>query len=66
MKKFFSRIGKFFKDLKAEIKKVIWPTRKQLVNNTSVVIICILVVGIGIWILDYLFSLGASKLLGIG
>lgn len=64
MKKFFSKIGKFFKDLKAEIKKVIWPTRKQLINNTMVVIACILLIGAGIWILDYLFTFGASKLIG--
>ena len=28
----------FFKDVKAELKKVIWPTKKQLVNNTVAVI----------------------------
>ncbi|MBE7025177.1 MAG: preprotein translocase subunit SecE [Ruminococcaceae bacterium] len=63
MKKFFSRIGKFFKDLKAEIKKVIWPSKKQLINNTGVVIIVILLVGIGIWILDLLFSRGYMALM---
>ena len=64
MKKFFSKIARFCKDVKAEVKKVIWPSKKQLINNTTIVIVCILVIGIGIWILDYLFSLGASKLMG--
>lgn len=64
MKKFFSKIGKFFKDLKAEIKKVIWPTKKQLVNNTLIVIIAILIIGAGIWILDALFSWGFMTLKG--
>ena len=64
MKKFFSKIGKFFKDLKAEIKKVIWPTKKQLINNTGIVIIAILIIGAGIWILDYLFSWGFQALMG--
>ncbi len=63
MKKFFSKIGKFFKDLKAEIKKVIWPTKKQLINNTLIVIVAILVIGAGIWILDALFAWGYNALM---
>lgn len=58
------KIAKFFRDLKAEFKKVIWPTRKQLVNNTTIVIICVLLIGACIWILDYLFTMGASKVIG--
>ncbi len=64
MKKFFSKIGKFFRDLKAEVKKVVWPTKKQLVNNTLIVILAILVIGAGIWILDALFSWGFRALMG--
>ncbi len=64
MKKFFSKIGKFFKDLKAEVKKVIWPTKKQLINNTLIVIIAILLIGAGIWILDAVFSWGFKALMG--
>ena len=63
MKKFFSKIGKFFRDLKAEIKKVIWPTRKQLVNNTLIVVLAILLIGAGIWILDAVFSWGFGAIM---
>lgn len=56
MKNFFGKIAKFFKDIVAELKKVVWPTRKQLVNNTAIVIVCILIVGVVIWVLDYLFA----------
>ena len=31
------RFKKYLKDLKSEIKKVVWPSRKQVVNNTSIV-----------------------------
>ena len=31
----------FFKGLKAELKKVVWPTRKQLTNNTALVLVLI-------------------------
>ena len=51
---FFARLGKWFRELKSELKKVQWPTRKQTVNNTLVVIACVIAVGIFIWIFDAL------------
>ena len=47
---------RFFKEVRVEMKKVVWPTKKQLINNTSVVIVCILTIGIAIWLLDAGFS----------
>ncbi len=49
---FFARIGKWLKDMKVELKKVVWPTGKQTVNNTLIVIACVIVVGIFIWLFD--------------
>ena len=51
---FFSRIAKWFKDLKSELKKVQWPTKKQTINNTVIVIICVIVVGVFIWLFDFI------------
>lgn len=62
---FFSRIGKWFRDLKSECKKIVWPTRKQTTNNTMIVIAMILVVGVFIWILDAIFGLGISTLIRV-
>ena len=42
----------FFKDFKAELKKVIWPTPKQLVNNTVAVVIIVAIVGAIVFALD--------------
>ena len=50
----FARIGKWFKELKSELKKVQWPTKKQTINNTVIVIICCIIVGICIWLFDWL------------
>ena len=50
----FARIGKWLKDMKSELKKVQWPTRKQTINNTLIVIACVVIVGIFIWIFDFL------------
>ena len=52
----FSRIAKWMRELKSELKKVQWPTTKQTVNNTVIVIICVIIVGIFIWVFDALAS----------
>ena len=38
--------------MKSELKKVQWPTRKQTVNNTLIVIACVIAVGVCIWVFD--------------
>jgi preprotein translocase subunit SecE len=45
----------FFKDFKAELKKVIWPTPKQLVNNTTAVIVIVLITALLIALFDLVF-----------
>ncbi|MCD8381425.1 MAG: preprotein translocase subunit SecE [Clostridiales bacterium] len=48
------RIGKWLHELRLELKKVVWPTRKEVLHNTLVVIACVLVVGVCIWVFDWL------------
>ena len=48
----FARVGKWLRELKSELKKVQWPSKKQTVNNTLIVIACIILVGIFIWVFD--------------
>ena len=58
----FSRMAKYFREVKSEAKKVVWPDRKQVVNNTLVVVAFVFVVGAVIWGLDWAFS-GLRELL---
>ena len=46
----------FFKDVKAELKKVIWPTPKQLLHNTLAVIASVIIVGVIVFLLDLCFE----------
>ncbi len=46
----------FFKDVKAELKKVTWPTTKQVVNNTVGVIVIVIITAIIVFILDFTFN----------
>lgn len=50
----FARIGRWFREMKSELKKVQWPTGKQTLNNTLIVIACVVFVGVFIWIFDAL------------
>lgn len=46
----------FWKELKSELKKVTWPTFKKLVNNTSAVIVIVLIVSAIVFVLDVCFE----------
>ena len=46
----------FFKNFKAELKKVVWPTPKQLVNNTVAVITIVLITAAIVFVLDLTFE----------
>ncbi len=63
---FFKRAGKAIvsgaKATKSEVKKISWPTRKQLLNNTVIVVACIAVIGVVIFALDAFFGLGFNFL----
>lgn len=47
-------IKKWFHELRLELKKVVWPSRKEVVNNTLIVVGVVLAVGICIWVFDAL------------
>ena len=61
----FARVGKWLKDMKSELKKVQWPTKKQTINNTLIVIACVVVVGICIWIFDFIAGSAIDVLLTV-
>ena len=62
---FFGRISKWMRELKSELKKVQWPSSKQTVNNTVIVIACVAVVGVFIWVFDALASGVISAILAL-
>ena len=58
----FARIKNWFVDMKAELKRVVWPSFKKVRQNTLIVLVFVLVVGAVIWVHDWLFG-GAIALL---
>lgn len=53
----------FMKDVKAELKKVTWPTSKQMVNNVTAVIVIVLITAAIVFCLDFVF--GAMNKYGV-
>lgn len=55
--------GKFFRGSWTELKKVHWPSRRELVVYTSVVVVSVLIMAALIWIVDSVFSFLLGKLI---
>ncbi len=61
-----SRIAHWFKEMKSELKKVIWPTRSQMVNNCAVVLVVVIVSAIVIWGFDEIAMFCVDALISLG
>ena len=58
-------VCRYFRELKSELKKVVWPTPKQVVKNTLIVLASVLIVGIFIWVFDFLAGKGINALIDL-
>ena len=58
-------IAKFFKDLKGENKKIIWPNAKTVLKNSGIVLAVVIIIGAGIWLVDFALSAGVNAVLDI-
>ena len=56
-------ICRYFRELRSELKKVVWSTPKQVAKNTLIVIVCVLVVGVFIWLFDFVAQVGIDALI---
>ena len=57
--------GKWFREMKSELKKVVWPTPKTTMKNTGTVLLCSLCVGVCIWVFDAVAMLAVKSLLNV-
>ena len=56
--------GRWFREMKSELKKIVWPTPGKVAKNTVTVILCSLGIGVFIWIFDGVAGLAIKTLLG--
>ena len=57
--------GKWFREMKSELKKVVWPAPKKTMKDTGTVLLCSLVVGACIWLFDYVAVSAVRLLIGL-
>ena len=61
----WGNICKFFRELRSELKKVVWPTGQQVVKNGAVVAGCCAVVGAFIWLFDFVAQIAINGLINL-
>ena len=59
------KVGKFFRSLKSEMKKIVWFSWKDTRKNTIVVIIAVVIIAVFIGLLDFAFNNGVKILHGL-
>ena len=62
-KRTWGKVRKYFRELRSELKKVVWPTPQQVGKNTRIVGACVLVVGVFIWLFDFVAQVGIDALI---
>ena len=61
----FGKIKKWFREMKAELKKVVWPNKSTVIKNTSVALAVMAVAAIAIWGFDQIAQLGVKALINL-
>ena len=56
-------ICRYFRELRSELKKVVWPTPQQVLKNTLIVLACVLIVGAFVWLFDFVARIGIDALI---
>ncbi len=63
-KSFGAGIVNWFKGVKSELKKIVWPTFNKIVKDSTVVVVMVVIVAALLSILNWVFHFGIEKLLG--
>ncbi len=65
-KKRKNRMTKWFREMRSELKKVVWPTPKQIVNNTIIVLVIMAISSAVVWVVDQAGSYIVNTLISLG
>jgi preprotein translocase subunit SecE len=59
-------ITKWFREMRSELKKVVWPTRKQIINNTIIVLVIVAISSVVLWCVDQAGVIIVNTLIQLG
>ena len=57
--------GLWFREMKSELKKVVWPSKKTVLKNTGTVLLCSVVIGAFIWAFDFVAVSAVQMILNV-
>ena len=57
--------GLWFREMKSELKKVVWPNKETVAKNTGTVLLCSVVIGAFIWIFDFVAVSAVQMVLNV-
>lgn len=63
---FFQRTARFFRQVWSELRKVVWPTRRQTVIFTGVVFVSVALVAAMTWLIDGILNALLSLVINVG
>ena len=63
---FFSKIGKFLREVRAEFKRVQWPSRRETIVCTIIVLIVVAVVALFLGLADVIINFFVQTLISLG
>ncbi len=58
-----ARLGEFLKDVRSEMRKVIWPSREEVQSTTTVVLVTVFIFAAYFWLVDNVIGRGIEALL---
>ena len=61
----WGKVQKWFREMKAELKKVVWPTKKEIVSYTGIVIATCAIFALGFWLIDTGVLAALKAVLGV-
>ncbi len=61
----WQKIKKFFREMWAEIKKIVWPSRSSIIRNCIIVLVICLLIGAFIWCIDWLLGMLVDYIAGL-
>ena len=61
----WGKVQKWFREMKGELKKVVWPNKSTVIKNTSVALAVMAVAAIAIWGFDQIAQLGVKALINL-
>ena len=56
--------GRWFREMRSELKKVVWPNKETVAKNTGTVLLCSLAIGACIWIFDFVAVSAIQMIIG--